>query len=379
MTNITRTLFASFFLLVSLHAATWKTEVVDPGGGEFSSLRIDLYGNVHIAYFDPNNSSLKYAFWDHNLKKWFTATLDKSSGFCSMVLDRKGHPHIAYDEYDTGKLKYTYWDGSVWHRQTIQLAARNITYYTSVVIDKQDRPSISFYEYIGADTNGFAIRLRVVSWDGKAWEVRTVDPEKGSGKFNSLLINSTGQLSVAYANVKSEGTSLRYAHWDGRSWNREILEGTPNSSYGAWSVFALMDKHDVPHITYTDLRDHAVKYATRDHGKWTIQVVGTISRWAYPDRNGLALDRAGNPYVSYYDAGLGALKVAHRVNGRWVTETVEQNFSGYTSSIQIHDGTIWVSYAAENSNGLIVSHRKIADSDPTDDRAEAVQRHASAN
>lgn len=360
MASIIRILFASFLLAASLQAAAWKTEVVDPGGGgKFSSLRIDHYGNVHVAYYDDRDGLLKYAFWDHGIHKWFTTTLDKSGGFCSMVLDSKDHPHISYDEYGTGKLKYAYWDGSTWHKQTIQLKAKGIHFYTSIALNAQDRPSISFYEEINADGE-YGIRLQEVTWDGGAWELRTADAEKGSGKFNSILIDSAGHIHIAYANVRYEGTSVRYASWNGQSWDLAVVEGAGNTGYGAWSVFAMMDQRDIPHITYTDLRERVVKYASKNGaGKWTIQVVDGISKWAYPDRNGLALDQHGNPYVSYYDAGLGVLKVAHERDGRWVAEVVDQNFAGYTSSLQIYNDTIWVSYADESSGGLKVAHRPI--------------------
>ena len=91
-----------------------------------------------------------------------------------------------------------------------------------------------------------------------------------------------------------------------------------------------------------------MKYVTRQKGKWEFQTVDSIVEQAYPDRNGIALDGQGNPYVSYYDAGAGVLKVAHRENGRWVAEIIDQGFAGYTSSIQIANDTIFLTYGDEN-------------------------------
>lgn len=364
-----RYLFLACCLLAGPLQAAWQIETVDPGGGgKFSSLRIDRYGNVHVAYFDPAAGLLKYAFRDHVVNKWFTTAVDKSSGFCSMVLDSRSRPRISYDEYDTGRLKYAYWDGSTWRKQTIQLSAKNISYYTSIVVDSQDRPSISFYEYLDA-AGDTAIRLREISWDGKVWELRTADPEMGSGKFNSLLVDSAGRLHIAYANVKYEGASIRYATWNGKSWETEFVEGSGGTGYSAYSVFAVLDKNDIAHITYTDVRDRSVKYATKINGKWRVDVVDSVSKVAYPDRNGLVFDSSGVPYVSYYDAGLGVLKLAHLVHGKWLLETVDQNFAGYTSSLQIYDGTIWISYADENSASLKVARRKL--DDPMYDNTDA--------
>ncbi len=210
-----------------VNAADWRREVVDTSGGKYSSLRIDSHGNAHVVYVDDSQNLLKYGFWDHKLDKWFTTILDSSAGFCSMVLGSQEHPHISYLQYATGKIGYAHWNGSSWEKQTIQIAAKEISFYTSITVDSDDNPSISFYEYWGMGEN-YLLHLRSVTWNGKFWAVRTVDSTPGSGKFNSIATDSAGNLHVAYANVKSENAGLRYAHWNGQSWEVEVLEGSGN-------------------------------------------------------------------------------------------------------------------------------------------------------
>ncbi len=101
------------------------------------------------------------------------------------------------------------------------------------------------------------------------------------------------------------------------------------------SVAIVLDKNDNPHITYMDVKNRVVKYATRRDGKWQIQAVDSVAQVGYPDRNGIAVDEEGHPYISYYDAGLGVLKLAHLNGQKWVTEVVDENFAGFTSSLQI--------------------------------------------
>jgi hypothetical protein len=157
--------------------------------------------------------------------------------------------------------------------------------------------------------------------------------------------------------------SLRYAHWNGHSWDLEVLEGAqqPISFY---SVCMMLDKKNVPHIAYTDMVHHVVKYATRQNGKWVFRVVDSLRHEAYPDRNGIALDSEGNPYISYYDAGLGVLKLAHLKNDKWVAETVDQNFAGFTSSLQIANGTIWLTYADETGGGIKCARKALEQPGP---------------
>jgi hypothetical protein len=343
--SICRAVLLAVLCGAGLPAAEWQIEVVDPMGGLFSSLQFDKSGNAHVVHTHPPTRALKYGFWDRGLGKWFTTTLDETSGFCSLTLDSQQRPHVSYISYGSFRLKYARWDGTNWDKEAIQIRARQIDYYTSIALDPKDNPTISFYEYYGMG-EGHRLNLRQVGWNGTAWEVRTIDFTTGSGKFNSIAIDSQGRPHVGYANV-SEGTaSVRYGRWNGQSWDLSLLEGGV-SGYGAWSVKLALDKKDTPHIAYTDVVSKLVKYAVRRGDKWEVETVDAIEREGYPDRNGLALDDNGRPYISYYDAGLGQLRMAHKAGGRWITEVVDPEAAGYTSSIAISQDSVWITYSDE--------------------------------
>jgi hypothetical protein len=347
----------SSFILASTHAAEWHVGIVpDIPGGEFSSLKLDRLGNAHVVHVDGFELTLRYSFWDHALNKWFTTELERGVRFCSLALDSKQHPHISYPA-GTGVV-HKYWDGETWRKQIADVHARVINYYTSIGLDLRDNPIISFYEEV---SSGDALgRLRIVAWNGSYWDLKTVDPDIGSGKFNSLATNSGGYPEIAYGNVEFKNLSLRYAHWDGKTWNTEILENKdPASPSSKWSVSMVLDTHDVPHIVYTDVGKHLVKYVTKRAAKWEFEVVDSIAKEAYPDRNGIAVDAQGSPYVSYYDAGAGVLKVAHRESGKWVAEIIDREFAGYTSSIQVGNDTILLTYGDEKGQSLRFAHRPI--------------------
>jgi len=343
-----------------LPRAVWQIGLVDSSGGNYSSLRIDRYGNAHLAYVDSENAVLKYSFWDHNLQKWFTTSLDRSQGFCSLTLDSKQFPHISYLDYGTGKLKYAHWDGSTWQKAAIEISAKEISFYTSIALDSKDQPSISFYEYFSAGGDN-DLHLRVVSWNGSMWELRTADNTRGSGKFNSIAVDSAGNPQVAYADVAYENSSLRYARWNGGSWHTAVLEGADGPKY-MHSVSLLLDSKDIPHIAYTDAGTNQVKYATQRDGKWQFELVDSLEREAFPDRNGIALDEQGNPYISYCDAGRNEVRVAYRKDQKWMAEIVDKGVPCYTSSVQVAHGTIWVTYGA-GSQGLKVARKNTGNPD----------------
>ncbi len=346
----------------ALYAAEWKIETVDTSGaGMFTSMKIDKSGNAHVVYVpEIDGHPLKYAFWDSSVKRWFTMKIGGPASFTTLVLDSKQYPRISYADHGTGlgaKLKYVYWNGSTWKIDPIVIqVGAVVSYYTSIALDVNDKPFFSYYDYADP-SNTFRLRMRSVFWMGNYWEAKTVDPQGGSGKFNSIAVDSKGVPHIAYANVKYESSGLRFADWDGQAWKTEILEGAKGPT-PVYSVAMVLDKHDNPHIVYTTVEQSQLKYATRKGGVWQIEAIDRQVA-GYPDRNGIALDSDDNPYLSYYDPKHGTLKVASRKNGRWTIETIEQRYAGFTSSVALDRDTLWVSYADEVEKSLRVAHRPL--------------------
>jgi hypothetical protein len=342
----------------------WQIETVDPSGtGLNSTLRIDKNGNAHICYVQPLGGPLKYGYWEHNLKRWFTMVVDDNSNGCALTLDSKQNPHISYEDFGTAigsRLRYAYWDGTTWKKQVIPINSEVVGSYNSIALDLNDNPTIAFYEYRGPRGSDIRIRLRTVMWNGKYWEMRTIDGQEGSGKVNSMLADPQGHLHLAYAQVVVG--ELRYAFWNGKLWNLETVESSEQAQlqYVGLNCALALDKQGSPHVTYLNRATLQIKYGVRKNGRWYTEVVDRIT--GIPgelDRNSIALDSEGRPYIGYYDARLGLLKVAHKEASRWYVETVDRNSAGDTSSMQIDEGFLWISYADEGSQSLKVAHRKV--------------------
>jgi hypothetical protein len=363
-----KVLRAGFFLLLAgiAFAADWQVEVVDPSGvGKFSSMKADKDGNLHVAYVqDGDDHTLKYAFHDHRLNRWFLMTVAHSSGACSLTLDSKQRPHISYVDFGTASgatVHHVFWDPSAnsWQNNPIRLSSDIVAYYNSIALDAEDRPSISFYEYRGPKDSEIRIRMRVVTWDGRQWDTRTVDPQEGSGKFNSMVSDAQGHLHLAYANVSSGTESLRYAYWNGNSWTkRQIVDDASQNNGDAvgYSAAIALDRDGNPNVTYINESTPTVKYAVRKNGRWEVYAIQRLSAMAYPDRNSIAVSEDGRPFIAYYDAGRGTLNLAYPDGQRWLINQVDAGTTGYTSSIQIVNNQIWISYADEGRGALKVAH-----------------------
>ena len=350
---------ALFWLPSIAQAAGWQFEPIEyiDLDGQFSSMQIDKLGNAHVAYVidDHNVYPLQYAFRDHALKKWYVMNVDKGASFCALTLDSKGRPHISYADHGTAigsKLRFAFWNGNSWTKQVVPVNSEVVGYYTSIALDSEDHPSITYYEYRGAPGTEMKNRLRNARWSGQFWAVQTVDGENGSGKFNAMASDPKGQVQIAYGNVVA-APSLRYAFWDGKAWKVDILETVQETGgYVGNSVAIAVDRDGDPHISYTDTTNRYIKYAVRKNKKWQFERVDAIVAAAYPDRNSIVIDDSGRPILAYYDRGLGILKIAVREGRQWFTTVVDRNAAGFTSSMQIVGDELWITYTDEGKHGL---------------------------
>jgi hypothetical protein len=354
--------------------SVWTIETVDASGtGKYSSLRIDKDGNAHLAYvLDDGSHALKYAYWDRMQHKWYTMTVATGASFCSLALDSQQRPHVSYNDYGTAsgsRLRYAHWTGSEWMVQAVPLDSDVIAYYTSIVLDAVDQPMISFYEYRGRKDTNIRIRLRVVNRNGNQWEVRTVDPDEGSGKFNSMALDPKGHVILAYANVDALRTSARIALWDGKVWDSRQIDMTIQQNVLGYSMGLALDLEGNPHMSYWDISVPLVKYASVQNGRVLIEVVDSDRLPAYWDRNAIALAPDGQPYTSYYDARRGELRLAHKEGRAWKVEVVDSGYAGFTSSLQIDRDTIWIAYADEGQQSLKVARRDLRPIVPVDVQA----------
>ena len=73
----------------------------------------------------------------------------------SLVLDSNGEPHIAYfylndpEGLPVGNLRYATRSGGVWTTETVDGDGGYLGEHTSIAIDSQGNPHITYYDNVG--------------------------------------------------------------------------------------------------------------------------------------------------------------------------------------------------------------------------------------
>lgn len=157
----------------------------------------------------------------------------------------------------------------------------------SLALDSFGRPCISYYD----STNE---NLKYAAYDGSSWNLETVDATGKTGVYASLGIDSNDYPHIAYECVTT--MDVKYAKFSDSGWTIETIDGAQDV-VGAPSL--ALDSNDHPHVAYGEDASDTLRYATHNGVDWDIETVGTTSK-GYWWRS-LALDSQDRPGVSYFE------------------------------------------------------------------------------
>jgi len=260
-------------------------------------------------------------------QSWQTTLIhDGDDLYLSMALDSEGNPHISFIEhieYGNRPLKYAKWNGSSWEISTVFNHVGDVGGYTSIAIDEQDNPHISFYGNL---------MLKYAHWTGSSWIIETVDSgyEDAIGLFTSIALDSEGNPHFSYISTWfPEPWKLKYAFWTGSNWQIEILDTFDQAwIYDVYNSMVL-DSNDNPHIAYNNGYDGVdMMYVFGDGTAWQYETVDTDGETGVDPS--IALNANETPCIAYYNRTTGQLRYASRINSEWELQSIEFIATGKT-------------------------------------------------
>ena len=195
----------------------WQTKTVDSSGsvGKQSSITINN-NTVHIAYCDESNSNLKYATIANinniaNSNSWTISTVDNTNDFpcyttsySSIVVDSYNELHIAYFAGFAGQLWYqTTVNGTSsqpWTKSVID--SGSVGQFTRMAIDSNDNLHIAYHDASNKD-------LKYVTNYGGSWNISVLDSPGYVGRFVAITVDNNDDVHIAYHDSDT-GQDLKY-------------------------------------------------------------------------------------------------------------------------------------------------------------------------
>jgi hypothetical protein len=215
-------------MYASKSGAGWTNEPVATDVGSTNSLAFDLDGNPHISYYDLTNSALMYA--SKSGAGWTSELVDNdvthTGQYSSLAFDSYGNPHISYFAGGAnGCLRYASKSGGTW---TTEIAdnpgtGKYVGYYTSLALDGDDNPHISYY------AGGNVHDLKYATKSGGTWTKTTVDSTGDVGQYTSIALDSHDRPHISY--FSTSGRSLKYASLVSNSQSVPTATGTGNAVF----------------------------------------------------------------------------------------------------------------------------------------------------
>ena len=176
---------------------------------------IDSMGNVHVSYYDRENSTLKYATQKQN-GQWSISIVDSSDYFgvgehCSLAIDSNDKVHISYTSRNITNnptnsiLKYANNVNGEWVLINVTNFEEGVnSVWGEIALDSENKVHISFMQSDNVKTE-----LRYTNNFGGKWTNYFV-AEVGYPSELGLAVGNDKSVHISY--FESEGTELRYSY-----------------------------------------------------------------------------------------------------------------------------------------------------------------------
>lgn len=258
-----------------------------------------------------------------------TESVDRSGRFSSLAVDSQGNVHIAY-VIEGDHVKYAFRDVNTgkWWPTDIDAQAS----FTSLALDSDGNPHICYTQRT----------LRYAHWNGKIWQKEEISPGAGAIAYYCSVAVSADESHTPHVTWYQERTAqdtnylhMRHAVLQDGQWLAKTIDW--DAQTGKWHTMVL-DLQGHPHLSFDAYVSGQLKYAYQEGESWVVVPVDARTQSQQPGRgmgNCLVLDAKGHAMISYFEEG--ALKYARQKDdGRWSIETLagitpSPSWAGYRS------------------------------------------------
>jgi subtilisin family serine protease len=290
------------------------------------SLAYGPTGQPAIAFSDDLNKdgtmdTTRFAQW--NGTSWVFETIGPGGNGISLAYNGEGNPSASSFPAD-GVLKFACRSGASWTTTNVDTNVSGGQ--TSLAYDPAGNPSISYYGFTSKG-NTWLWTLKFARRNGSTWVTQVVEAPWGmkSGSmppYNSLAYGPDGNPTIAYSRDNDgDGIhdTLKMAHWNGSSWDIQIIEAGVRG-YGYYASLAYDPVDHNPSVVH-GLGNRFVHW---NGGAWQASCF-------HPDADAgedcrLVYDASGTPFIGhrYYGSEMDEMLVTHWNGTAWETETADR-------------------------------------------------------
>lgn len=157
-------------------AGTWDSETIDndvadnSNSGMYTAVAADAAGDIHIAYMDKSEGSLKYA--TNTAGSWVITEVETINGitgeYVALALDSLNKAHISYSSFTEPSVRYATNRSGTWVITHVENYASDNLYawrYTAIAVDLSDTVHMSFFKEIYQ-----AEKLKYAAFDPPAYD-----------------------------------------------------------------------------------------------------------------------------------------------------------------------------------------------------------------
>lgn len=189
-------------------------------------------------------------------------------------------------------------DSGTWTVEDVGTGPITYKYATSIAVDPQGNPHITYYEQNDND-------LALASRDASGWSIDRVDTTGDTGLFSFLLIDDNGRFHISYMEKTSDSSGVvKYATRgpNDTGWEIQEVDSLDKLTFGfigARNITSLaIDGDGNPWIAYSD--EKQLKLAVWDGSEWRLQTVVDAGSKTLGQLVSMKLDSQDQPHIAYF-------------------------------------------------------------------------------